>query len=545
MVNGTWWLASLPAAARFSDALGKVERTQTALLMANLRRNAGTEYGRRHGFARIASVREFQERVPLVSYDDLQPMVQRMAAGEADVLIPGRPTAFIPTSGSTAATKLIPYNRALRYEFQEGIATWIAGMFHTYPWIVGGHAFWSVSPVTRRNHRTPGGIAVGYDDDAEYLHPVIARLLARAMAVPSSVARISEMDAFRYISLAFLLGASDLRFISVWNPTFLMLLLSRLMEWSESLVRDLSQGTLTPPGDTPSGIPDQLRAQFTPVPRRAREIEAALGRDSAQCFSALWPQLSVISCWTAAAAAGPAGQLQQLFPGVRLAPKGLLATEGLVSFPLAKRHGNALAVRSHFFEFLPLDGGAIRTAWQVERGRTYQVVLTTGGGLYRYQLGDIVRIDDFVGTCPLIEFLGRHGRVSDLCGEKLHEGHVTATIRAAAERFRLPLGFALLAPEVGDGSAGYTLFFTCDTADDEQRWKQFAREVERGLHENTHYDYCRRLGQLAPMRYLPLTLSTTQAFAIYDEVMLSRGLRAGDIKPANLDTSDDWRMVFM
>jgi len=47
------------------------------------------------------------------------------------------------------------------------------------------------------------------------------------------------------------------------------------------------------------------------------------------------------------------------------------------------------------------------------------------------------------------------------------------------------------------------------------------------------------------MRYLPLTLSTTQAFAIYDEVMLSRGLRAGDIKPANLDTSDDWRMVFM
>ena len=49
------------------------------------------------------------------------------------------------------------------------------------------------------------------------------------------------------------------------------------------------------------------------------------------------------------------GQLRELFPQVEIQPKGLLATEGCVSFPLTRRPAPVLAVRSHFFEFQEID----------------------------------------------------------------------------------------------------------------------------------------------------------------------------------------------
>ena len=43
----------------------------------------------------------------------------------------------------------------------------------------------------------------------------------------------------------------------------------------------------------------------------------------------------------------------------------------------------------------------------IQRGGTYSVILTTGGGLYRYQLHDLVEVTGFVGRCPLVRFLGK------------------------------------------------------------------------------------------------------------------------------------------
>ena len=57
------------------------------------------------------------------------------------------------------------------------------------------------------------------------------------------------MDAFRYATLRHLLQADDLRLISVWNPTFLTLLLDALAANWGPLLDDLAAGTLTLPGE--------------------------------------------------------------------------------------------------------------------------------------------------------------------------------------------------------------------------------------------------------------------------------------------------------
>src|SRR5690606_7455774 len=69
----------------------------------------------------------------------------------------------------------------------------------------------------------------------------------------------------------------------------------------------------------------------------------------------LWPWLRMVSCWADGNCAAAASELGLLFPHAEVCGKGLLATEGFVSLPWQVSGASALAVRSHFLEFLPLD----------------------------------------------------------------------------------------------------------------------------------------------------------------------------------------------
>jgi hypothetical protein len=79
--------------------------------------------------------------------------------------------------------------------------------------------------------------------------------------------------------------------------------------------------------------------------------------------------------------------------------------------------------------------------------RPYRVLVTTGGGLYRYDLGDVVEVVGFLRECPLLKFRGRHGSGSDLVGEKLNERHVRECLRATFEEFDVRPDFALVIPQ--------------------------------------------------------------------------------------------------
>ena len=72
------------------------------------------------------------------------------------------------------------------------------------------------------------------------------------------------------------------------------------------------------------------------MPRRAAILEdiGGSGGSLADKVRLIWPRLALISCWTDAAAGQFLPQLRELFPTIEIQPKGLLATEAFVSFPL-------------------------------------------------------------------------------------------------------------------------------------------------------------------------------------------------------------------
>jgi hypothetical protein len=156
----------------------------------------------------------------------------------------------------------------------------------------------------------------------------------------SSVARLRDMEAFRYQTLLHLLSAEDLTLISIWNPSFLTALVAPLSEWQDRLCFDLGRRNRS------SGRATALEKIFRPnltLPEKLRLV---------------WPRLALISCWAEAAASYYLRELRETLPEVEIQPKGLLATEAFVSFPLLGRAAAVLALRSHFFEFQESDGEA-------------------------------------------------------------------------------------------------------------------------------------------------------------------------------------------
>lgn len=552
LANVGWLALSLPDALRWHRAAGDVAAAQKATLFRILRANANIQYPLPNAPASIRSVADFQRAFPLVSYDDLAPWVERIGRGESGVLTAEAVRLLEPTSGSTAATKLIPYTDSLKAEFRRGIGPWVVRAFLGQPGLLAGPAWWSVTPVAERERRAPGGIPIGFEEESEYFGRGQSRLIRALMAVPGAVKLISDPDSFRYVTLLFLLRTPALRLISVWNPTFPMLVLAPLADQWPRLVEDIGQGTLTPPAALPADLHSHLSGLNRPQPRQAEAIAAACraavwesDADRGALHRRLWPRLGLVSCWADGNAAGYAARLARLLPQARLQPKGLLSTEGFVSFPLDGHPGHALSLGSHFFEFLPVqneaapDGMHVRLAHQLEEGGSYEVVITTGGGLYRYRLGDVVDVVGHSRGCPLLRFVGRAHAVCDWFGEKLNERHVADVLAAALARRGWEPHFAMLACHADAPRPGYFLFLE-QPGVEHGALTELTNEIETGLMENVHYAYCRRLGQLQPLGLCPVERGLER----YIAACVARGQRAGDVKPVALHRWGGWREVF-
>ena len=483
--NSAWLAASLPEYLRFRSAAAEPEKAQRRLLQACIARNADTAFGREHDFSGIRCWEDYAERVPVRAYDDIGDWIDRIAAGEGAVLTTDRVRLFEPSSGSSGAAKWIPYTAALQSEYRRAVAAWIAGLFLSDPRLMAGRAYWSLTPPADREETTASQIPIGFDEDSAYLGGIAQRLAGLAIARPHALSDISDTENFWRATAEYLSACPDLRIISAWHPSFVMLLRDKVREH--------------------------------------------LGSDQNP-----WPHLGLISCWGDAQAAALLPDLQIAFPGVRIQPKGLLATEGVVTVPCGGRR--PLAVRSHFFEFEDARG-TMRPAWDLREGDEYRVVMTTGGGLYRYALHDRVVVDGYYRDTPSLEFIGKSDNVVDHRGEKLSEDFALACINETLGELAIEARFAMLAPELAENPPGYTLYIESATGLPEVLRDTLEQKLQRGY----HYALCRRLGQLRPADVCRVR---GPAFDAYTEALTARGMRLGDIKPTALSRYGDWSERF-
>jgi hypothetical protein len=505
IANSLWLGSSLPAWAKFRRALDHPAETQWKLLRDLLAQNAGCDFGRVHGFAGINSYEEFTHRVPLMDHPEFAPWCGRIRAGEPRVLTTEPVTHLIPTSGSTGARKLIPFTAGLQRQFDRAIGPWLADLARQQPRLLGGPAYWSITPPAGVAPE-PSAVPVGFADDASYLGGVKARLARAAMVVPKKMNSAHDPDNFRFQTLFSLMRERDLRLVSVWHPSFLTLLLDALPQNWEKILDAL-------------GREDKSRV---------RELADASPLEP----QALWPRLTVISCWGDGHAGMALADLRRRFPKTVVQPKGLLATEAVMTIPFGGLH--PAAVRSHFFEFI--DGrGNLRRLHELREGEIYETVVTTAGGLWRYRMKDQVEVTGFCGRTPSLRFVGRSGNVSDLFGEKISEAFAASAIQETLALFAVKPRFVLLAPEEHEAGWRYTLYTEGVLPDDA------AKTLDRALRQNPHYSLCRDLGQLQPAGLFSIMRNGYEMFA---SRLVSEGQRLGDIKPTALSRRAGWSKTF-
>ena len=390
-------------------------------------------------------------------------------------------------------------------------------------------------PLAREPEITSGGLRVGFENDTEYLGAAERFLLRKILAVPEEVAHVPDLDTALYVTLRFLLQSPSLSFISVWAPSFLTILLEHLHNNAERLLADLRDGALRPPGQLPDAIAPALHRSLRADAARTRRLEHAWRESGTLRAQDLWPNLRVISCWTEASSRPAVPALRELFPGVHIQGKGLLATEGVVSLPLADHGASIAAATSHFYEFIEQPGALPRLLHELESNREYSILLTTGGGFYRYRLGDRVRVVGFAGNTPLLEFLGKEDGVSDLCGEKLSPAFVGSVLEELSVERAYLSDFVMLAPSQQE-SLRYVLFLQGATSETD-----LAVRLDNKLTQNPHYAYCRRLGQLAAPRIFQITSDAGES---YLRRCVAMGQRAGAVKAVALHRLTGWEDFF-
>lgn len=557
MCNCALMLSGVPARLRFHAHRNSVKQTQRNVLFDILRRSAKSAYGKHHGFSSIQSVSEFLRCVPVIDYEDVSGQICLIRDGEQGVLTEERIMMLEPTSGSTAASKYIPYTASLQAQIQKAVGAWLFDLYVHRPRLLRGRAYFCVTPLAPPTNGKEDGIPLGYQDDTEYFKPFSAFLLRRQLVVPAELAQLQSSENFFYVTLLFLVAARDLSLISVWSPSYLTRLLQQLPRYVDRLERDLAQGTLSLIETENSALEAQLAARIKVDPRRAREL-AGLAQTAGVCAGtdekprfaleelgtlvrALWPCLAFISAWGDGVAADSVSEMRMLFPEVEFQPKGLLATEGVVSIPLSDHpDGTALAIDSHFFEF-ETENGELMLADQLAHDQVYSVRLTTGGGLYRYRLGDRVRVTGFYGQIPLLRFEGRTHEVSDWYGEKLNQYHVAQIVRETLPAGTPPTSLVLALER--RPQPRYVLWTEASHGISKDNIAELEAMLDQRLRENHHYDLCRRTGQLTDLEIKCVTPgSITQAIT---RRALQEGYRLGTQKAEALDRRADWALYFI
>lgn len=510
---------------RIVDALGDARDAQERVLHGALEANAGTAFGRAHGFDRIRTVDDFRAAVPIAGYDAFEPWIARAAGGEEKVLTADEPLAFFTSSGSTGAHKKIPVTPGfVRDCFLPFLFATYAGVLEHHPEVLGETATFSLkhdpgartaTTASGRPHLGASQLDFSQFGDQAY-EPGTKAPWGR---LPDELTARGTLE--RLYHRTRLAAEHDVRCVVGINPAQVAAWPWLVDRWWPDIVREVHDGTL---GGKPHCSPNR---------GRAAELERLAGYFGTLRPAHLWPRLEVLVCWTTGLATLYLPRLrEELGPGVRAHPAPVAASEGPIGLPL-DRHPTAgpLVVSSVFYEFVPADlplepDSETLLFDQLEEGEEYHVLLTHAGGFARYAVGDVIRVVGSVSGVPRVEYAGRNV-TSSVAGERLRESHVVRALAAACRDTGLELHNATTRTQDGDPPR-YELAVAPRTAVTGGERDAFARAYDARLGEvAAGYRAARDSGALAAPR---LHVTAPDAFLLEWERRVEAGNRPPQVK---------------
>ena len=477
---------------------GRLDRyaTQTAdiqqrVLQQLFSKAADTEYGQRFGFDSIRSYDDFAQRVPLNSYEELKGYIDRMRHGEKHVLWPGQVQWYAKSSGTTNdKSKFIPVSKQCLHDTHyaggtDAVCLYLRNnpksrLFDGRALILGG----SHAPNYNLPHSLVGDLSAIL---IEHINPLV-----NLVRVPSKrVALLADFE-----------------------------------EKRDLIARRAMQCRIT----NLSGVPSWMMAVIT------RVLEFS-GKDT---LDQVWPHLEVF--FHGGVAFTPyREQYQRLIPSQGMHyMETYNASEGFFGLQNDPADPAMLLMIDYgvFYEFIPLEEVGRPDAhalplWQVECDRQYAMVISTSGGLWRYQIGDTVR---FTSTEPYkFVISGRTKSFINAFGEELVVDNAEKGLQEACRLTGARVSEYTAAPVFMDNAGRcrhqWVVEFDKAPADTEA----FARCLDEALQRiNSDYE---------AKRYKDITLQRLELISaprgLFNEWLKSRGKLSGQHKVPRLSNNRD------
>ena len=506
----------------------KIREIQVKILLEILKTNKNTEYLKTFETEKqILSaenekelIEKFQNKIPIVNYENVKEFVEREKSGESNVLLSDKIKLFELTSGSTSDVKYIPYTENFLKSYMNGVFSWLYDLYQNNKNLFLGSSYWSVSPILKREAVTSGGICVGIEDDTSYFDKISAFFLNKLFTVPKEIKNTQNMEDFLLITAVFLLLSENLAMISVWSPSFLMILLDFIEKnhkvicqivksedlgteffvdknlkekkyfqiikkkykklWkksrSEFLINyfEKYEKKILSKNDKTKNLEITEKNNENEIMAENKNLETKSGNKIVENFVdyyVIWEKLSLVSCWADSDSYEIFIKLKKKLNSdkknmdLKFQGKGLMSTECIVSFPLENvENGSVVAYNSFFYEFIQvsddkLENRSPKLLDELELGERYCVVVTTNAGLYRYNTNDIVEVTGFYHKIPVVKFVGRMNNFSDIVGEKLENSFVEKQVLNLLKENNIKEEFLLFSPVKNEnGKISYTLF---------------------------------------------------------------------------------------
>ena len=403
-------------------------------------RAQNTQFGRDHGFASIKSYKEFQEKVPIRDYEGLRPYVDKIIAGEEDVLWPGRPLYFSKTSGTTSGAKYIPITKASMPTHitaaRDALLTYIAKTGKA-DFVSGKQIFLQGSPTLGEKN----GIALGR------LSGIVAHY------VPSYLQQ-SRMPS--------------------WETNC-------IEDWEEK-VEAIVEETLPEKMTLIAGIPSWVQMYF-------EKIKAQTGKNVGDVF----PDFSLFVY--GGVNFEPYRPVFQKLIGrgvdtVELFP----ASEGFFAYQdQPKQEGLLLLLNNDiFYEFIPVakfgtDEEVRYSLEEVQMGENYVLILSTSAGLWGYNIGDTVR---FVSLSPYrLVVTGRVKHFISAFGEHVIGKEVETAMKQAIENTDIRIKEFTVAPQISPAEGLPYHEWLVEFENQPENLEAFAHALDKVMQQQNVYYY--------------------------------------------------------
>ncbi|QCE02603.1 jasmonic acid-amido synthetase JAR1-like [Vigna unguiculata] len=437
----------------FERVTKDAERIQRETLKKILEDNASAEYLMNLGLNGRTDPESFKAFVPLVTHKDLEPYINRILDGDTSSVLTGKPiTTMSLSSGTTQGKpKFVPWNEELFDTTLQIYHTSFAFRNREFP-MNNGKALGFV--YSSKQFKTEGGVLAGTATTNVFRSPgfrTAMKAIQSPFCSPDEV--IFGPDFHQSLYCHLLCGLIFREEIQMVSSTFAHSIVSAFRTFEqvwEELCLDIKEGVLSSKVTVPS-VRTAMSKLLKPDPELANLIHnKCMGLSNWYgLIPELFPNVKYVYGIMTGSMEPYLKKLRHYAGEVPLLTSDYGSSEGWIATNVKPRVPPELATYTvlpqiGYFEFIPLTETNADDSFlcmdpklvgltDVKVGEEYEIVITNPAGLYRYRLGDVVKVVGFHNSAPEVKFVRRNNLLLNINIDKNTEKDLQIAVEAASQ----------------------------------------------------------------------------------------------------------------